>query len=1540
MLQKRRLIKLRKKMGNILDKKIRKIIIALTLCGLISGIFYISRPANAGDDKNENGHSFSPLDDPNVPNEFDVRGIHGTPRGTELRQPNALQLKALTSLAGSLGIAVSGLRIEYNGLTATPRSISRDGGYLTAPSNNTPEKIVRDFIHARRELFRFDESDLNNLKLASRAVTPEGTTVMLFQQKVGDLTVYNGNILVNVSKSGQIINVGGDNFPRLRTDNSFAITPAQAITNAAAGLGVSGFSAASLGTTQVPATFGDLPTEYTTADKFSGGGVFTDDITVRKTVFPVGDTARLAYRFVLTTPQFYGMMWLHIIDAQTGVTLRRQSLTAFFGDSGGGVGVGRKATFRPDIQNLVESNNNAGTAQGKVFDTLPTALSGYRGFGRSTRTGTNPSNYIYTQPIYAANTATVQTAGRGFKYNLMNGRNESALPFGTGSPTPLTFTHAQLPGILSQVTRGLPDAANPSAASPFGWFYLPTDTNGAEITTANGNRIATRALGYALAAEALARNDASNSPNGDGTQPFAADLTPLGSNVTLPDGRVLSSVFQSKYTEGNNVLTSDDRANDNEGTQGVKGYSANRNFISSIFNYTANYEYAGVNATGGTGMATTIPATANPDVFAGTTTLFYFNNVVHDYMYGIGFTEQFWNFQMDNFGKGGLGGDHIITQVQDGSGVNNANMGTGDDGSSPRMQMYLFTEGGFRRSDGSFDFDVVAHEQWHGISNRSAAKGTSDTCLGITLVGESGGMGEGWSDYIAASMTDDDAAGEFVTGEYDVAIRRLPVNNYRWSYNSLNGTTLARRDQAAPDANPGAVAFEVHDVGEVWSAMIWDMRELLIMKNQGGVFFDGNRRLGSGTPFYIGNRLVNSVDMQHPINYRASFNTTNGITPTINGAEHAVRPGLVAQEIQTLGNRQGPLASAVSTGAQLADKLVLRGLQTGPCNPTMVQMRDSILASDSEITGGENRAVIWRAFASHGVGMLAASTGGANDPTGGGQSAPMIVEDFSVPAAVTTCENSGPLAAPTFTLSNTTANTVQISVNNLAGTANYIIARSSSPNGPFATIATVSSASPTFQDNDGGQGLVLNQTYYYQVHAARSANCIGTANTGNITVTLGAALSPAPVFFGVNQVDDPLQTNRLTLSWNAAISGNPTANIVYDIYRVTAITPSNGTVRASFTPSPANRIAQGLTGLSFSNNSLTLGQIYYYIVQARDTNNGKIDTNDTGNTVTKFNAPSSTSNAGFPFAIENYSTTSANNRFSPPLIDSTEPNDGLLAWQRIPSAEFIVGKNLAPEATSAVMYAPDADGGGGGNPSDFSTVIGPFTNLQTASFLEFDQRFVTEAAFDGGVIEVALGSPTFVANPYPNNTTTFDLGDYIVENNYTGALNGTLAGPVILSTLQGRFAFEGSKSRHRTQIALGSFAPGGIRNPSSLPVYIRFRMTSDASTAAGADSGWYIDNLVINSYAAPSTSAGVSVSGRVLTANGEGIRGVKMTVTDSRGNIRTATTSSFGNYNFSDLSAGETYALTANSKRYRINESSRIVMPQENVSDLDFIAEE
>src|SRR5687767_8666371 len=340
-----------------------------------------------------------------TPKEFDVRGFDGVPKGGTLRIPTAAELKALSEAASSdqssiaavaqaraisdLQTAIgSPLRVYQNALTDTPRHILSHSAYLTAARMAAPETIAREFLRDWKEIFRFSDTDLNNLKLKSRASVPDiGTTIVLLGQEVDGIPIYQGQVLVNVNRAGQIINVGGESFPQLTVTNSFTIAPEQAIASGAAALGVSGFTPQRLGTKKVRKTFGDVQPEFQDGQEFSGSGVFSDNIVVTRTIFPMGATGRAAYKFVLTTPQYYGVMWENIVDAESGEVLRRIRLTSFQ-PGGGGITAGRRGMFRPDIQSRVEAQPTAGAAgRGKTFDTYPTALSGRLGFGRSTEIG-------------------------------------------------------------------------------------------------------------------------------------------------------------------------------------------------------------------------------------------------------------------------------------------------------------------------------------------------------------------------------------------------------------------------------------------------------------------------------------------------------------------------------------------------------------------------------------------------------------------------------------------------------------------------------------------------------------------------------------------------------------------------------------------------------------------------------------------------------------------------------------------------------------------------------------------------------------------------------------------------------------------------------------------------------------------------------------------------------------------------------------------------------------------------------------------------
>jgi len=55
---------------------------------------------------------------------------------------------------------------------------------------------------------------------------------------------------------------------------------------------------------------------------------------------------------------------------------------------------------------------------------------------------------------------------------------------------------------------------------------------------------------------------------------------------------------------------------------------------------------------------------------------FYIINSVHDLTYRYGFTEKSFNFQTNNFGKGGADDDRVVMYVQSNDGYNNAKFAT------------------------------------------------------------------------------------------------------------------------------------------------------------------------------------------------------------------------------------------------------------------------------------------------------------------------------------------------------------------------------------------------------------------------------------------------------------------------------------------------------------------------------------------------------------------------------------------------------------------------------------------------------------------------------------------------------------------------------------------------------------------------------------------------------------------------------------------------------------------------------------------------
>jgi hypothetical protein len=126
------------------------------------------------------------------------------------------------------------------------------------------------------------------------------------------------------------------------------------------------------------------------------------------------------------------------------------------------------------------------------------------------------------------------------------------------------------------------------------------------------------------------------------------------------------------------------------------------------------------------------------------------------------------------------------------------------------MQMFLFTSrnGAALRQESDFDGSVVYHENTHGLSNRLVGGGAT-TCLGGL---QSGGMGEGWGDFMGSSFRNDPVVGAYATGNTTVGIRRASMANSPFTYTDVRNGNLG----------------EVHAVGELWAAVLWDVRKVIL----------------------------------------------------------------------------------------------------------------------------------------------------------------------------------------------------------------------------------------------------------------------------------------------------------------------------------------------------------------------------------------------------------------------------------------------------------------------------------------------------------------------------------------------------------------------------------------------------------------------------------------------------------------------------------------------------------------------------------------
>lgn len=489
---------------------------------------------------------------------------------------------------------------------------------------------------------------------------------------------------------------------------------------------------------------------------------------------------------------------------------------------------------------------------------------------------------------------------------------------------------------------------------------------------------------------------------------------------------------------------------DTNGAAGAEFTDTRGNNVEAQTDLDANNSFGGadIRADGGAGLdfSFAFDPGLNPDGYreAAVTNLFYWNNVVHDITYRYGFDELGGNFQQNNYGNGGLGGDPVQADAQDGSGCGNATFSTPPDGTDGRMQMFVWN--GLPNARVTLVEDYAAARGCWGalveppttaalsnVNDGTAPVGDGCTALVGFPAGNIALIDRGGCEFGVKALNAENAGADGV----------IIINNA----DLPNGII-----SMGPGASGAAVTIPAVMVGAADGA---EIRGLLptsgtIQSSPGAVDRDSDLDNGIIAHEYghgISNRLVGGpanvsclstvigseqmgeglsdwwslVLTPHPADTATTargvgtyviFEPTTGpgirnfpyttdilVNPqTYSDVAGATPPhgvgeiwNVMAWELYwNLVDEFGfdPDLYTGTGGNNIAIQLLIDGMKMMTCNPTFVDGRNGILAADLATFGGTHQCAIWEAFAKRGVGFGA---------VGGTPNVGDEVEDFTLP---------------------------------------------------------------------------------------------------------------------------------------------------------------------------------------------------------------------------------------------------------------------------------------------------------------------------------------------------------------------------------------------------------------------------------------------------------------------------------------------------------------------------------------------------------------
>lgn len=181
--------------------------------------------------------------------------------------------------------------------------------------------------------------------------------------------------------------------------------------------------------------------------------------------------------------------------------------------------------------------------------------------------------------------------------------------------------------------------------------------------------------------------------------------------------------------------------------------------------------------------------------------------------------------------------------------------------------------------------------------------------------------------------------------------------------------------------------------------------------------------------------------------------------------------------------------------------------------------------------------------------------------------------------------------------------------------------------------------------------------------------------------------------------------------------------------------------------------------------------------------------------------------------------------------------------------------------------------------------------------------------------DVNTGTPNFVVQPDTNTAGRLGIA---AADGTTPQSSAGFTGSGILINLCFNVIGTANSPTSTTSLTFGT--------GTEAPRFQDFSGTVVPSTATGGSF-----------FVTGTTAASVNLSGRVLTAEGRGLRGAQVRLTLADGSTRTVMTTSLGYYRFADLQAGQTVTVQVLSKKYGYQ--SQTVNLTGDITDVNLVAE-